>query len=162
MQPVVILQLLILLALANGTPVIAKKVFGNRFFQPLDGGANLPDGRPLFGPSKTIRGILLSILMTSAGAPLLGLNWKIGAVIGVTAMAGDLFSSFVKRRMNFAPSSKATGLDQVPEALFPLIACRTLLSLSVVDIAVGVAVFFVGEMLLSRLLYKIGIRDQPY
>jgi CDP-2,3-bis-(O-geranylgeranyl)-sn-glycerol synthase len=34
--------------------------------------------------------------------------------------------------------------------------------LSWLDIAVGVAVFFVGELLISRLLYKAHLRDQPY
>jgi CDP-2,3-bis-(O-geranylgeranyl)-sn-glycerol synthase len=77
-------------------------------------------------------------------------------------MAGDLFSSFVKRRLNLAPSARASGLDQVPESLFPLLACRNALALSVPDIAVGVAIFFAGEVVLSLLLYKAHIRDRPY
>ncbi len=162
MQPLVILQLLILLLLANGTPVIAKRVWGHRFSSPLDGGVRFLDGRPLFGPSKTVRGILLSILVTSACAPIVGLEWKIGAVVGSAAMAGDLFSSFLKRRMHRPPSSRATGLDQIPEALFPLLACRTMLALTIADIVVGVAVFFIGEIVLSRLLYKLGLRNHPY
>ena len=32
------------------------------------------------------------------------------------AMVGDLLSSFVKRRLKFQPSSRATGLDQIPES----------------------------------------------
>ena len=56
MQPVVALQLLILLMLANGTPVIAKKVLGGHYSYPLDGGLAFADGRPVFGRSKTIRG----------------------------------------------------------------------------------------------------------
>jgi hypothetical protein len=77
-------------------------------------------------------------------------------------MAGDLFSSFLKRRLNRAPSSRASGLDQVPESLFPLLACRNLLSLTAVDIAACVMMFFAGEVLLSRLLYALQIRDRPY
>jgi CDP-2,3-bis-(O-geranylgeranyl)-sn-glycerol synthase len=77
-------------------------------------------------------------------------------------MAGDLVSSFVKRRLDLAPSSRATGLDQIPESLFPLLACRAALALSVLDIAIGVATFFVGEVVLSLLLYKAHIRDRPY
>jgi len=38
MQPILILQLLVLLTVANGIPVIALKLFGNIFAQPLDGG----------------------------------------------------------------------------------------------------------------------------
>jgi CDP-2,3-bis-(O-geranylgeranyl)-sn-glycerol synthase len=77
-------------------------------------------------------------------------------------MAGDLFSSFVKRRLNLAASSRATGLDQIPESLFPLLVCRGALSLSLLDIAIGVAIFFAGEVMLSVLLYRAHIRDRPY
>jgi hypothetical protein len=77
-------------------------------------------------------------------------------------MAGDVFSSFVKRPMNRPPSGPETGLDQVPQSLFPLLACRDALSLTAVDIALAVASFFVGELILSRLLYRAHLRDQPY
>ena len=120
------------------------------------------DGRPLFGPSKTIRGILISVLITTASAPLVGLDLTIGAIVAGAAMAGDLFSSFVKRRLNFPPSSRALGLDQVPESLFPMLACRDALSLTIADIALGVGIFFVGELILSRLLYQVHLRDEPY
>ncbi len=122
MQVFVILQLLILLMLANGTPVIAKKLLGDRYSYPLDGNLTFADGRPLFGHSKTIRGVVLAVLVTTAGAPLIGLGWKTGFLVGSFAMAGDLVSSFSKRRLNLPPSSRASGLDQVPESLFPLLA----------------------------------------
>lgn len=162
MNALVILQLLFLLMLANGTPVIAKKLLGNRWAWPLDGGVRFFDGRPLFGASKTARGVVLALLITTAGAPLADLDWTIGLLVGGTAMAGDLCSSFAKRRLNLAPSSMAIGLDQIPESLFPLLACRGALSLTAIDIAAGVAVFFAGELLLSRLLFEARIRDRPY
>jgi hypothetical protein len=68
----------------------------------------------------------------------------------------------VKRRLGLVPSSQAIGLDQIPESLFPLIAARLLLPLSALDIAVGTMLFFAGELLLSRLLYKWHVRDRPY
>jgi CDP-diglyceride synthetase len=157
-----ILQLLALLTLANGTPIVAKKIFGLRFARPLDGGIVFFDGRPLFGHSKTIRGITASILVTTASAPFIGLHLTNGAVVASAAMAGDLFSSFMKRRLNFAPSSQALGLDQIPESLFPMLACRDPLSLTIADIALGVGIFFIGELILSRLLYKVHLRDEPY
>jgi CDP-diglyceride synthetase len=161
-HPGPILQLLVLLVLANGTPVVAKKILGERFAYPLDGGSKFIDGRPLFGRSKTARGVVLAILVMVAGAPLIGLGWQIGVLVGSLAMAGDLVSSFVKRRMNLPPSSRASGLDQVPEALFPILACRDPLSLTIADIAAGVALFLIGEVLLSRVLYVFRLRDRPY
>lgn len=162
MQLVQIAQLLALIAVANGTPIVAKKVFGRRFSFPLDAGASLFDGRRLFGKSKTVRGILLSILLTTAGAPILGLDFATGGRVAVAAMAGDLLSSFVKRRLNLPSSSQSVGLDQVPESLFPMLACRDALSLTIADIALGVAIFFALELILSRLLFRIHVRDEPY
>jgi CDP-diglyceride synthetase len=162
MQAILILQLLILLAVANGTAVIAKKVLGDAFARPLDGGAVFVDGRPLFGPTKTIRGIVLSLLATPLSASLMGLEWKLGALVAIGAMAGDLLSSFVKRRLGLSPSSMAIGLDQIPESLFPLIAARMLIPVTLLDIVVVVAIFFVGELMLSRILFKLHLRDRPY
>lgn len=155
-------EILILLTLANGTPVIIKDLLKDRFARPIDGGANFLDGRPLFGPSKTFRGIFFSILVTSVWGALVGPSWEIGALVASMAMAGDLFSSFLKRRMNLLAGGKATGLDQVPESLFPLLACRVAIPLTALDIVVAVATFFVGEILLSRLLYHFHLREKPY
>ena len=157
-----ILQLLVLITLANGAPIVAKKIFGPRFSFPMDAGTVFFDGRPLFGPSKTIRGILISVLITTASAPLIGLDLTIGAIVAGAAMAGDLFSSFVKRRLNYPPSSQALGFDQVPESLFPMLACRDALSLTIADIALGVGIFFVGALILSRFLFRAHLRDEPY
>ena len=162
MQLLHILQLVILITLANGAPIVAKKIFGPRFSFPLDAGTVFFDGRPLFGPSKTIRGILVSVLITTASAPLIGLDLTIGAIVAGAAMAGDLFSSFVKRRLNSPPSSHALGLDQVPESLFPMLACRDALSLTIADIALGVGIFFIGALILSRFLFRAHLRDEPY
>ncbi len=132
-----ILQILVLLTLANGAPVVAKKIFGERFNSPLDGGVAFFDGRPLFGKSKTIRGIVVAVLATAAAAPLIGLSLATGAIVAAAAMAGDLLSSFTKRRLGFKPSSQALGLDQIPESLLPMLAARTMLPLSALDIGPG-------------------------
>ncbi len=161
-HPVLIMQFVALLTLANGAPVIAKWLLGTLFDQPLDCGAVLSDGQPLFGKSKTIRGVALSIAATTALAPLLGFDWKVGLMAAAIAMLGDLLSSFVKRRLCLQPSSRATGLDQIPESLLPAVACRSVAGLSIVDIAVVTVIFTVGEMLLSRLLFRWRVRDRPF
>ena len=151
-----------LLVIANGTPVILKKVLADRFATPLDGGANFIDGRRLFGSSKTIRGVLSAVLATTLGAVAIGYDWRIGAVVGVASMAGDLFSSFIKRRLNMPCSSMAPGLDQVPESLLPLLLVQFMLPVTITDIVAVVAAFFVTELLISRVLFRLHIRDKPY
>ena len=162
MHALTVAQILVLLTLANGAPVIAKLILRDRFAMPLDGNRNFFDGKPLFGRSKTIRGIVVAIVVTTLGAPLVELNLTIGLLVGSTAMAGDLLSSFCKRRLGLAASSRATGLDQIPESLLPLLACWPLLVLSIVDIALTCGLFFAGEILLSRLLFRLRLRDRPY
>jgi len=159
---VLIAQLIVLLTVANGSPVIAAKILGNTSALPLDGNVTLSDGKPLFGSSKTLRGVLLSILLTTACAPLIGLDWVVGSVVALTAMIGDLFSSFVKRRLGMADSSQFTGLDQIPESLLPLLVCMFLLPLTLIDVAIVTTIFFVGALVLSRILFKLNIRDRPY
>jgi hypothetical protein len=70
--------------------------------------------------------------------------------------------SFVKRRLRLASSSMAVGLDHIPESLFPLLASRLLLPLSILEIVAGVTVFVVGALLLSPILFKLNLRDEPH
>jgi hypothetical protein len=46
---VLVINILFLLLLANGTPVIAKKLLGSRLAYPIDAGKKFFDGLPLFG-----------------------------------------------------------------------------------------------------------------
>jgi hypothetical protein len=162
MDPGLILQFTVLLVLANGAPVLAKRIFGKRFSHPLDAGLIMSDGRPLFGRSKTIRGVLAAVAATALGAGIIGPSAAIGALIAVTAMMGDLISSFIKRRLGLPTSSRAIFLDQVPECLLPLLACSYFLPLSGFDIALTTVIFVAGEIILSPLLYSARIRDEPY
>lgn len=157
-----VLELLILVGLANGTPVAVNRLLGTRWNWPLDGGLKLPDGQPLFGASKTLRGIVTALLATVVGASALDLGWQLGVVVGAAAMLGDLFSSFWKRRMRLNAGSRATGLDQIPESLLPALVVRQALSLSAIDIAATTVIFMVAEMALSVLFFRLHLRERPY
>jgi hypothetical protein len=156
------LKLLLLLGVANGVPLFAKKILGSSFAHPLDGYVRLADGQPLLGPAKTWRGVLLSLAFTALAGSVIGIGWRIGILIAALAMLGDLISSFLKRRLGLASSSMATGLDQIPESLLPMLAAVPLLGSSLTDVALVTACFFAGEILLSRLLHRFHLRDQPY
>jgi CDP-archaeol synthase len=152
-----IFQCLILLTIANGVPVIAKKISGEWLAWPIDGGWILWDGQPLLGRSKTFRGVALAVIASAVAAPLVGLDIGIGALVGLSAMAGDMLSSFVKRRLRLASSAEAPGLDQVPESLLQMLAVKGLLGLSALDILVAVGSFWIGELLVSRLLFMLRV-----
>lgn len=155
-------QALVLLAVANGAPVMATRLLGRRWARPLDGGILVWDGRNLLGRSKTVRGIVISVLVTSLAAAAMGLGWQLGFLFGAASMAGDLFSSFVKRRLAIESSGQAMGLDQIPEALFPLLACYQRLGLDPAGVIVLVALFTAAQILVSPVMYVLGIRRRPY
>lgn len=156
------LRLLLLLGLANTAPLVAKRWLSTRWAAPLDGGMKFFDGRPLLGSSKTIRGLVAAVGAATLGAPLLGVPATVGALLGCGAILGDALSSFIKRRMGAAPSSRATGLDQIPEALVPLLALKGLLGLTLAQIAAITLAFFVLEIPLAWWSHRLGLRDRPY
>lgn len=155
-------KLIALIIVANGVPVLFKKVLKSHFAMPVDFNRRFIDGRPVLGPTKTIRGIVGSLIATTLVAPVLGLSFLIGFVVAGSAMLGDLIASFIKRRLGLRSSSMALGLDQIPESLLPMLACWSLLDLTRQSIVIVVASFFVLELVLSRLLYKLHIRDTGY
>ena len=155
-------QLLLLLLIANGAPVIARYVLGRRWGQALDGGRLFADGRPWLGPSKTVRGVVASLLCTSVAAVLIGVPPGIGIQVAAGAMLGDVLSSFTKRRFGIPSSDMALFLDQVPEALIPALLVCTQLGISLSGVAGVVLAFVVLELVLSHLLFALNIRKRPF
>lgn len=153
---------LFLLLIANGAPVVAWRALGGRLDWPVDAGLYLADGRRVLGPSKTVRGVAAAILASAGAAVLTGSAWQLGVAVGAGAMAGDLASSFVKRRLGLAPSTMALGLDQIPESLIPLLLMREPLGLDGAEIAATIGAFVLVELSLSRLLFWLRVRKNPF
>lgn len=157
-----LIEALILILVANGTPVIASRLLAERFSWPVDGGQYAPDGNRWLGSSKTFRGAVLAVISTALMAAVMGFNWQTGAMAGLLAMMGDLLSSFTKRRMGRPVSSQSQGLDQVPESLFPLVFLAEPFHLQWYEVLVLVGAFWILELLLSRMLFRLHIRNRPY
>jgi len=157
-----VLEVLLLVMAANGAPILLARLLRGRVLPPVDFGWRLPDGLPLFGPSKTWPGIIAALVAASGIALLFGHPWYVGAGVGLAAMVGDLFSSFIKRRVGIPSSGQALLLDQVPEALLPTLVLAYWLPLSFLEILAAVALFFGLGLPLSWLLFHLGVRKQPY
>ncbi len=154
-------QFLFLLLVANGAPIIAQNILHERLNDPLDGGRTLADGRPLFGPTKTVRGLLAAGAATGCAALLVRRPGLTGVCIGLCAMCGDLISSFIKRRCGIHSSDSALGLDQSLEALVPTVVFRESFAFRVAEMVTVVLTFFVLNIGLSRVLYRLHIRNRP-
>jgi len=155
-------QLLLLIIIANGAPILIHRLFNDVFKLAVDFGQKLPDKKPVFGPSKTWRGIFAALAATSAAAWLLGYSANTGLLVAIYAVVGDLLSSFIKRRLAMQPSSMAPLLDQVPESLFPALMLMDVFNLDIFSVILLVLIFIITELLLSHIFYKWGVRKRPY
>ncbi|GGE53386.1 hypothetical protein GCM10011533_02270 [Streptosporangium jomthongense] len=156
------LELFVMLVLANGAPVVAAKVFRQRWSAPVDAGLNWFDGRPLLGKSKTWRGIASGTLSCALFALATGPGFVFGLLFGLLALAGDLVSSFIKRRLGLNPSARMSWLDQVPESALPALLAVGWGLIGGWAALVIVVVFTLANMWISPLLYRLGIRRQPH
>jgi CDP-2,3-bis-(O-geranylgeranyl)-sn-glycerol synthase len=158
----VYLQLLFLIIVANGSPIIGRWLLNGYWERPIDGGAVFSDGRPILGTSKTYRGLACSLVGTLLVGALVGLSWKISLIVSALAMVGDCLSSFVKRRLGYLSGAKAFGLDQIPESLLPMLGLLNMLDVSALGVGLTVVMFVVVELVLSFVGYKLHIRKHPY
>lgn len=155
-------QVLLVITAANAAPVLLSLIMGKRPAIPVDCGYTLADGQRLFGRSKSFRGIAAAVAAAALAGLILGLPAAACALAGLLAMAGDLVSSFAKRRLALAPSSRFLGLDQGPEAVLPLIALIPLAGLPPWSALFGALLFIVLGPPVSWLLFQAGIRRQPH
>ena len=157
-----IFDIVFLLLVANGSPILAECLLRKKLSIALDTGLLFTDGQPIFGTSKTVRGIAASIIGTAVAALVIGQSPAIGLVLGTAAMIGDLASSFMKRRLRLAPTSRSTGLDYVPEALLPALVLAAISDLAAADVVAITAIFVLSAIIISPVLHPFGIRKQPY
>jgi CDP-2,3-bis-(O-geranylgeranyl)-sn-glycerol synthase len=134
---------LLLVCTPSSAAWAASLILRRRLAAPLDFGRKLPDGKPLFGSHKTWRGVAAGILACALAAPLLKLEVATGAGFGAAALLGDALSSAIKRRLALEPGAEVLGLDQLPEALLPLVLFAGPLRIGPVEIA-AVALAFTG------------------
>lgn len=121
MASLINLEALLLLAAANSAPVLLSMLLGDRWAASIDGGRHLRDGRPVFGPHKTWRGLLGGTAAAGVTGALLSAGFVTGAAFGLLALIGDLLSSFIKRRLGYQSGRDSPVIDQLPEALLPLL-----------------------------------------
>ena len=156
------LHILLFIIVANGAPIIGARLFTDYFNQPIDFSLKFYDGYPLFGPAKTWRGLLFSLIATSLCTYLFLYSFMLGLKIAAAALLGDLISSFIKRRLHKASSSRAFILDQIPECLLPLLVIKYHFNLHYSDIVILCILFTIIEITLSIFLHKLNIRKHPY
>lgn len=144
------LQLLSLIIIANGAPILMRLLLNDNLNLAVDFGCKLPDHYRIFGSSKTWRGIFAAFVATSVAAWLLGYSPQTGLLIAVYAILGDLLSSFIKRRLAMKQSSNAPLLNQVPESFFPAFMMMQTFNLEISSTILLVSIFIIIDMLITH------------
>ena len=150
------LSALVLLGAAHAAPWAAGYFLGHRLNAPIDGGMTLTDGRRLLGDHKTWRGLLSAMLACALAATLLGYSVTLGIAFAALALTGDAASSLIKRRLRLEPGAEFPGLDQIPEALAPLLILSARLG-----IGLGAAWTLTGVFMLADLAAMPLRRQRP-
>ncbi|NOR81404.1 MAG: CDP-archaeol synthase, partial [Methyloprofundus sp.] len=145
-----------------GTPILARNFFKTRYAWSIDFGIDFIDHRPLFGDSKTWRGLIASVFMAGVLALLLSMTFQVGVLFGILVMLGDLSASFIKRRLGYIESSRSRFLDTLPESILPVLVLHEQLGLTLFDGILSIALFVILEILISPILYRLHIRKRPY
>lgn len=140
------LKALVLVGVAHSAPWAAGYLLGDRLAAPIDARMTLSDGRRLLGEHKTWRGLVAAMLACALAGALLGYSVALGIALAALALAGDAASSLIKRRLRLEPGAECPGLDQIPEALAPLLALSEPLG-----IGVGAACMLTGVFMMADL-----------
>ncbi|HJS91572.1 MAG TPA: CDP-archaeol synthase [Steroidobacteraceae bacterium] len=140
------LKALVLLGAAHTAPWAAGYLLRDRLAAPIDAGMRLSDGRPVLGDHKTWRGLVAALLTCALAAALLGYAVSLGIAFAILALAGDATSSLIKRRVRLEPGAEFPGLDQIPEALAPLLTLATPLGIGVGAVWTLTGVFTLADL----------------
>jgi len=160
--------------IANAFPVILGGGLA------IDMGRKLPDGKPIFGSHKTVRGfiagliagILTSVVQTVA---LQYSTWSdfvlpfqfnilIGSMIALGALVGDLVHSFIKRRMGLVEGSPLPVADQLDFVLGAILFSLPVSSspLPLLTLVLVILITPPIHLLTNFTAYLLGVKKTPW
>jgi hypothetical protein len=142
---------LLFLIVTNAAAWAAGRLIPRRALLPLDGGLVMADGERLLGNHKTWGGLIAGAIGCGLVSTLVRHSFLLGGAFGLLSLAGDCGSSFVKRRLRLRPGTEVPVLDQLPEALVPLLALGHRLGLTPIAGLAIVALFALFDLAAAEL-----------
>ena len=158
---------------ANAAPVFS----GGK--TTIDHGAKMPDGKRLFGPGKTWKGLLYGLIVGTLAATLIAL-WQplllpqftlnekilIGFLLSAGAMAGDLFGSFLKRRSGLERGANFPLMDQLfflfAALIFALPIYIGKINIEINELAVLTLATYLVHATANQIAYKVKLKSVPW
>lgn len=157
---------------ANATPVPFAKILKKT--TPIDGGRSAWDGRRVLGDGKSWEGLFSGI----AGGTLIGVILYLAGNLGrfrsisepmilsVGAMIGDIFGSFIKRRIGLERGELAPGLDQLGFLIIALIVSAAIYGVpDWFDPMIFACILIITVILhlsTNFIAYLLKLKDRPY
>ncbi len=166
---------------SNMAPIWAKKIpFLDTLDIPLDGGKTFR-GHPIFGRNKTYRGIVAGLIFAvSIALVQYGLSEQfdvlnrleffdmgvseyveLALLIGLGALVGDAFESFLKRQINIKPGEAWVPFDQIDYVIGALIFSIPVGALSISQYAAAALVGISLHPIATVIGWKLGLKDKP-
>jgi CDP-2,3-bis-(O-geranylgeranyl)-sn-glycerol synthase len=165
--------------LANMFPIFAAHTpLLRKLEYPLDFHLNFR-GKPLFGSHKTVRGlvvgILVAILVVYAQRQLyfhwpflqtLPLDYKLvspiflGLLLGVGAIIGDAMKSFFKRQMDVSSGSSWFPFDQIDYILGGIFFSVWYVRLNLTEYILIFLIFFFLHLVSTNIGYLLGLKKK--
>lgn len=157
--------------IANMTPIFASKLpILKNWTAPLDFGKELR-GKRIFGPNKTIRGLLTGTVTAGLSGLLLHsflleqksllLFVTICAVMGFGALFGDAIESFFKRQKGIASGKAWFPFDQTDYIIGGLLFVAPFGVLSLWLVLWIFIIYFGLHLVSSYVGYLLGLKDEP-
>jgi CDP-2,3-bis-(O-geranylgeranyl)-sn-glycerol synthase len=157
---------------ANAMPVI----FGGG--RTIDFGRKMPDGKPVFGSHKTIRGFAVGVIagtLTTIAQQLalpyaapadFVLPYQFSLLLGFTislgALTGDLVHSFVKRRISLAEGAPLPIADQIDFAVGAVLFSFLVSPPPLLTIAIILGITLPTHLLTNILAYLAHVKKTPW
>ena len=140
----------------------------------LDGNITMPDGRPLLGLGKTLRGTVLSFLAGILAAFVLSITvpqmtglltgnyFPLAVLLCLGTILGDLTASFFKRRLGLESGHEVLLLDQLDFVAGALVLGWIYYAPSLLEIAAMIALTLVLHRLSNWAAFKFKLKKVPW
>ncbi|MFB0545252.1 MAG: CDP-2,3-bis-(O-geranylgeranyl)-sn-glycerol synthase [Candidatus Hodarchaeota archaeon] len=154
---------------ANSSPTVLGK--GSRYNFSIDRGKLFFDGRRIFGDSKTIRGLVGGIcaglfigfiqFLIRDPEPVLGFldHMSRAFLLSLGTHFGDLFGSFIKRRLDIMTGGPFPIMDQLSFLIFALGLTAIFYEVPLKYVLILLPITLGAHLGANILAYKAGIKD---
>ncbi len=166
---------------ANMAPIFAQKIPGLKNWNtPLDGGREF-NGKRIFGDHKTIRGMLLGIVVAIlfvgiqkimyttnlswfewSDVDYSSVNvWLLGFLLGFGALGGDALKSFFKRQLNVKPGDSWFPFDQIDYILGAILMTVVFFPMPIGFYLLSILLWIGLHLLVSYSGFLLKFKDKP-